>query len=49
MIIVPVHEVETYLANGWHLADEPHCSGARMFPPKDMQEQRIRNNLSAET
>ena len=33
-ITVPVHEVECYLANGWRLTDEPHCSGAQMVPPE---------------
>ena len=32
--VVPAHSVETYLAIGWRLTDEPHCSGARMLPPK---------------
>lgn len=31
-IIVPAGEIEIYLANGWTLADEPNCSGARMLP-----------------
>ena len=31
-IIVPAGEIEIYLANGWHLADEPNYSGARMLP-----------------
>lgn len=33
-ITVPVHEVQTYLINGWRLTDEPHCSGAQMVPPE---------------
>lgn len=33
-IIVPVHEVQTYILNGWRLEDEPHCSGAQMVPPE---------------
>lgn len=41
-IIVPTQEIETCLALGWRLLDEPHCSGARMLPPKDMREQTTR-------
>lgn len=33
-ITVPVHEIQTYILNGWRLADEPHCSGAQMVPPE---------------
>jgi hypothetical protein len=32
-MIVPTGELEIYLANGWRLADEPNCSGARMLRP----------------
>jgi len=32
-VIMPASEVETYLANGWRLTDEPDCSGARMLAP----------------
>lgn len=32
--------VETHLAMGWKLSDEPHCSGAPMLPPK-AREQKI--------
>jgi hypothetical protein len=31
-LIVPSHEVENFLANGWRLSDEPSCGIARMFP-----------------
>ena len=41
-IIVPMQEIEMYLAMGWKLADEPHCSGAPMLPPKDAREQKMR-------
>ena len=41
-IIVPMQEIETCLALGWRLLDEPHCSGARMLPPKDAREQKMR-------
>lgn len=33
-ITVPVHEVQTYILNGWRLTDEAHCSGAKMVPPE---------------
>lgn len=33
-ITVAVHEVQTYILNGWRLVDEPHCSGAQMVPPE---------------
>lgn len=26
------HDIKIYIANGWQLADEPDCSGARMLP-----------------
>lgn len=32
-VVVPTQNLESYLAIGWRLADEPHCSGARMVPP----------------
>lgn len=32
-VIVPSHEIEIFLLNGWKLTDEPHCSCARMLPP----------------
>lgn len=31
-LIVPSHEIENFLANGWHLGDEPGCGVVRMFP-----------------
>jgi hypothetical protein len=31
--LVPSDAIEIYLANGWRLADQPHCSGVRMLPP----------------
>lgn len=33
-IVVPLHEVQTYIENGWRLTDGPHCSGAKMVPPE---------------
>jgi hypothetical protein len=31
-MIVPVHNIDIFLANGWRLGDEPGCGTARMFP-----------------
>jgi hypothetical protein len=31
---IPAADVETYLANGWRLLDEPLCGAVRMLPPK---------------
>jgi hypothetical protein len=32
-IVVPDHEAEVFLANGWRLTDAPCCGGARIVPP----------------
>lgn len=29
---MPACDIEIYLTRGWQLADEPHCSGARLLP-----------------
>jgi hypothetical protein len=31
-LIVPSHEIDSFMANGWRLGDEPGCGVARMFP-----------------
>lgn len=31
-LIVPSHEIDSFMANGWRLGDEPGCGTARMFP-----------------
>jgi hypothetical protein len=30
-MILPLHEIETFLAIGWQLGDNPSCGAARMF------------------
>jgi hypothetical protein len=32
-LIVPIAEIEAYLAAGFRLADEPGCGGVSMSPP----------------
>jgi hypothetical protein len=43
-LIVPMSAIETYVANGWSLADEPDCSGGRMQPPRGHCECVISSN-----
>ena len=32
-LVVPAHEVESFLHCGWRLADEPGCGGVKLLPP----------------
>jgi hypothetical protein len=41
-MIVPVHNIDIFLANGWRLGDEPGCGTARMFPVASVN--RVPNN-----
>ena len=31
-LLVPSHEIDSYLALGWRLGDEPGCETARLYP-----------------